>query len=220
MSEAFAESNLPSQAGLLAQLSDVDRRHLSEAMQTLLAHGAILGLEQGQGELYAWGRQNFEWLREMMRLAGFQVFNEHESRLIQASPQVASLTLRLRQDATIVLLALWYEFDTQVRDQGATLVSLTVKQLNQLLREKLLPDLKEPPSRARLLEILRQAQRFNLVRLQLNEPFEASEIEILSTLKRVIPFQDLEDWTRTADPHKNPGAAMEEPGVDSEENES
>ena len=197
-------------APLLARLSDLDRQRMGEALQTLLVHGSILGLEAGQGELYAWCRQNLEWMREVAALVGLQVHNEHESRLIQAIPQRPALMLRLRQDATIVLLALWYEYDRQVRDQGATEVKLTVEQLNQLLKEKLLPDLKEPPSRGRLLEILRQAQRFNLIRLAPADPFEQSQIEILPTLKRVIPFQDLNDWTRTAVLHQNPGTARVE----------
>ena len=202
--------NAPAATSVLAQLTDADRARLGEAMQTLLARGSILGLEHGQGELYTWCRQNFDWLRETMALTGFQVANEHESRVIQATPQKASLTLRLRQDATVVLLALWYEFDTQVRDHGATAVSLTVEQLNQLLHEKLLPDLKELPSATRLLEILRQAHRFNLVNLEVVTPFEQSQIEVLPTLRRVIPFQDLADWTKTAELHKTPVAANSE----------
>jgi hypothetical protein len=212
--------NAPGATPLLAQLTDADRNRLAEAMQTLLARGSILGLEHGQGELYAWCRQNSDWLREIMALAGFQVSNEHESRLIQATPQKASLTLRLRQDATVVLLALWYEFDTQVRDHGATTVSLTVEQLNQLLHEKLLPDLKEPPSPTRLLEILRQAHRFNLVNLDIAEPFEQSQIEVLPTLRRVIPFQDLADWAKTAELHKNPATLDGEDAGHSEEADS
>lgn len=190
---------------LLGALTDVDRVRMSEALQALLAHGSILGLEAGQYELYSWCRQNLEWLREVALIVGLHVANEHESRLIQASPLKSSLTLRLRQDATIVFLALWYEFDTQVREQGATEVRLTVEQLVRLLQEKLLPDLKEPPSRGRLLEILRLGQRYNLLRIEILTPFEESRIEILPSLRRVIPFQDFADWARTANLHKNAG---------------
>ena len=140
-------------------------------MQELLAHGSVLGLEPGKAELYAWCRNNSEWLREAGALLGLTVFAEHESRLVQAVPQRPGLTVQLRQDATLVLLALWYEFDTQIRDQGATQVLLTVEQLNQLLKEKLLPDLKSQPSAGRLREILGQARRFNLLRVDFSEPF-------------------------------------------------
>ena len=109
-----------------------------------------------------------------------------------------------------MLLALWYEFDTQVRDHGATEVRLTVEQLNQLLKEKLLPDLKSQPSAGRMREILAQARRFNLVRVDFDEPFEKSGIEVLPTLKKVIQFNDLEDWNKTADLHRNPAEAESE----------
>ncbi len=48
--------NTPTPAPLL-RLTDVDRARLGEALQALLAHGSILGLESGEGDLYAWSRQ-------------------------------------------------------------------------------------------------------------------------------------------------------------------
>jgi len=188
----------------LLPLTDTDRTRLSEVLQELLAHGSILGLEPGQDKLYDWCRHNPDWLREAAALIGLAVHTEHESRLVQAIPQKPSLTLNLRQDATLVLLALWYEFDTQVRDHGATDVRLTVEQLNQLLKEKLLPDLKSQPSAGRMREILSQARRFNLVRVDFDEPFEKSGIEVLPTLKKVIQFNGIEDWVKTAELHRNP----------------
>jgi hypothetical protein len=213
--------NPPSPAPLL-RLGDPDRARLGEALQALLAHGSILGLESGDGDLYAWSRQNFDWLRETASLAGLTVTMEHESRLIQAVPEHPALTLSLRQDVTIVLLALWYEYDTQVRDHGAAQVTLSVEQLNQLLKEKLLPDLKSQPSAGRMLEILRQAQRFNLIRFESAQPFEQSRVEVLKTLPRVIQFNGIAEWTRTADLHKNPQTTPSdaaEPGAEVEETE-
>lgn len=201
------EINKPAATPLL-HLIDTDRMRLGEALQALLAHGSILGLEPGDANLYVWSRQNFDWLREVAGLAGLSVSMEHESRLIQAVPERPALTLSLRQDVTIVLLALWYEYDTQVRDHGAAQVMLSVEQLNQLLKEKLLPDLKTQPSAGRMLEILRQAQRFNLIRFEVAQPFEQTRIEVLKTLPRVIQFNEIAEWTRTADLHKNPQAAI------------
>lgn len=215
------EINKPAPTPLL-NLSDGDRARLGEALHALLAHGSILGLETGDADLYTWSRQNLDWLREVSALAGLSVSMEHESRLIQAVPERPALTLALRQDVTIVLLALWYEYDTQVRDHGAAQVMLSVEQLNQLLKEKLLPDLKSQPSAGRMLEILRLAQRFNLIRLEVAQPFEQSRIEVLKTLPRVIQFNEIAEWTRTAELHKNPQAASseaEENGNETEETE-
>ena len=52
--------NTPTPAPLL-RLTDADRARLGEALQALLAHGSILGLESGDGDRYAWCRQNFDW---------------------------------------------------------------------------------------------------------------------------------------------------------------
>jgi hypothetical protein len=208
----------PPSLGSLLPLPDPDRLRLSEVLQELLAHGSILGLEPGRAELYEWCRQNGEWVREAAALIGLAIYSEHESRLVQAIPQRASLTLNLKQDATIVLLALWYEFDTQVREHGATQVSLTIRQLNQLLKEKLLPDLKSQPSAGRLREILIQARRFNLLRVDFVDPFDTSRIEVLPTLKKVIQFNAIEEWTRTAELHRNP-SILEDPEVISTDEE-
>ncbi|MFN7138587.1 MAG: DUF4194 domain-containing protein [Limisphaerales bacterium] len=196
-----------SSSGLIL-LNPNDKARLEEAIQELLVHGSILGLEPGQGELYDWCRQNPDWLREAAALVGLTIYNEHESRMVQAIPRKSALTLSLKQDATLVLLALWYEYDTQVRDQGATEVRLTVEQLNQLLKEKLLPDLKSQPSAGRMREILVIGRRYNLVRVEFAEPFEKSTIEVLPTLKKVIQFNDIEEWNKLAAMHQNPLAGQ------------
>lgn len=200
----------PAEAGgLLSRLTEHDRDRLGAALQELLVHGSILGLEPGGAELYAWARQNFDWVRELAAIAGLEVRCEHESRFIQAIPKSSALLLRLKQDATLVLLALWYEYDTQVRDQGASDVILTVEGLNRLLKEKLLPELKGVPTETRMREILRQAERKNLLRLKLEPAFENSIIRVLPSLKTVIPFRDLEEWSQTAATHQKAATPVE-----------
>ncbi len=182
---------------LLSRLSSHERERLGEALRRLLAYGSILGAEAGQGELYHWGYQNRDWLEEIAALLDLKLFWEHELRLVQAVPQRGDFLLRLKLDATLVLLALWYEFDTAIRDRGETPpVTLTAEQLNDSLRSKFEPLKRHLPSPTRLREILVQAQRKNLLRFTPDADFPNSGIEILSTLKRVIPFQDLEEWSR------------------------
>jgi len=123
---------------------------------------------------------------------------------VQALPREPAFLLRLRQDATLVFLALWYEYDTQLREQGHNEARLSVEHLNRLLQEKLLPDLKGVPAKQRLGEILRLAQRYRLVRFEEHDPFEQSFIEVLPTLSRVLDFNTLDEWTRTADLHRAP----------------
>jgi hypothetical protein len=201
----------------LLRLPEADRAQLGDALQELLAHGSILGLEAGQSALYHWCRQNFEWLRETSALLGLDVALLHEERMVQALPRQASMQLRLRQDATLVWLALWYAGDVRWRDEGQTQALLSVGELNALLKDQLLPDLLSLPTRTRLREILRQAARFNLIRFTPADPFEESGIEVLPAIRRVVPFQDFADWTRSAAVFKQDAAPDPDPDPDPED---
>lgn len=190
---------LPNSQGLLARLQPHDQERLGEALRRLLAHGSILGLEPAQTDLYHWCHQNRPWVEEVAGLLDLKLHWEHQDRLVQAVPQTSALLLRLKLDATLVLLTLWYEFDTAIRDRGETPpVKLTAQQLNDSLAAKFEPLRKFQPSPSRLREILSLAQRKNLLRFTPDPAPERSVIEILPTLKRVIPFQDIEEWNKNA----------------------
>ena len=197
MSDLPADSPAPAPGSWLG-IAEPDRARLAEALQELLAHGSILGMETGQSALYHWCRQNFDLLRETAALTGLEVFLQHDERLVQALPRVSSLQLRLQKDATLVWLALWYVADVRWRDESQPQAQLTVGQLNGVLKDTLLPDVSGLPARGRLREILSQAARYNLITFQPAEPFEESGIEILPAIRRVVPFQDIADWTRNA----------------------
>jgi hypothetical protein len=197
---------------LLSRLSANDRERLGEALRRLMAHGSILGLEPSQTDLYHWCYQNRSWMDEMARLLDLKLHWEHAERTVQAVPQSAAFLLRLKLDATLVLLTLWYEFDAAIRDRGETPpVRLTAQQLNDSLAAKFEPLKKFQPSPTRLREILSLAQRKNLLRFTVDESLERSIIEIFPTLKRVIPFQSIEDWNKNADRYL---AAAREAGAD------
>lgn len=209
----------PNSNGLLARLPEADRERLGEALRRLVANGAILGTEPGLADLYQWAQLNREWTEEMAALLDLKLFWDHELRLVQAVPQSGAFTLRLKLDATLVLLTLWYEFDTAVRDRGETPpVRITVAQFNDSLRTKFEPLRKSLPSPTRLVEILRLAQRKSLLRFTPAEQPADAGIEILPTLKRVIPFQDLADWSRHAERHL--AAALAKDDADAEEEDA
>jgi hypothetical protein len=182
----------------LLNLPEAERLRLGEALRELLAAGSISGLEPSRSALYHWCRQYFDWLKEAAALAGLEVALIHEERLVQAIPQTAALRLKLRQDATLVWLALWYAGDVRWRDEGQDQAFLSVAELLGLLQDQLLPDAVGQLPRTRMRGILRQAERFNLIRFQIAEPFEESGIEILPAIRRVIPFRELAAWTEAA----------------------
>ncbi len=185
---------------LLSRLQPQDRERLGEALRRLLANGSILGLEPAQTDLYHWCHQNRPWLDEFAALLDLKLYWEHQDRTVQAVPQGAAFLLRLKLDATLVLLTLWYEFDTAIRDRGETPpVRLTAQQLNDSLVAKFEPLKKFQPSPTRLREILSLAQRKNLLRFTPEAAPERMVIEIFPTLKRVIPFQSIEEWNKNAE---------------------
>jgi hypothetical protein len=189
-----------SPGGLLGRLPEGDREHLGEALRRLLAAGSILGLEPAQTDLYHWCYQNRPLLEEMAAMLDLKLFWEHADRTVQAIPQGAAFLQRVKLDATLVLLTLWYEFDTAIRDRGEVPpVRLTSQQLNDSLAAKFEPLRKFQPGPTRLREILALAQRKNLLRYHAADVPERSVIEILPTLKRVIPFQNIEEWNRNAE---------------------
>lgn len=204
-------------ANVLLRLEPTDRARLGEALRTLLDHGSILGGEGPHSDLYHWAYANRPWVEEMGALFDLRLFWEHESRLVQAVPQSGAFLLRLRLDATLVVLTLWYEFDSAVRDRGETPpIVLTAEQLNDALRTKFEPLKKAMPSHTRLIEILRLAQRKNLLRFTAGADAARTRIEVLPTIKRVIPFQDLADWTRHADRFLTTETATETADEDAE----
>jgi hypothetical protein len=185
---------------LLLRLQPGDREHLGDALRKLMAHGSILGLEPAQTDLYHWSYQNRPWLDEMAALLDLKLHWEHADRTVQAVPQSSAFLLKFKLDATLVLLTLWYEFDTAIRDRGETPpVRLTAQQLNDSLAAKFEPLKKFQPSPTRLREILSLAQRKNLLRFTPNDALERSIIEVLPTLKRIIPFQNIEEWNKNAE---------------------
>lgn len=191
---------VPGSTGLLSRLSENDRLRLGEALRRLLTHGSILGLEPSQTDLYHWSHQNRECLEELSALLDLRLHWEPQDRVVQAVPQSAGFLLRVNLRTTLVLLTLWYEFDMAIRDRGETPpVRLTVQQLNDALTAKFEPLRKHLPGPAQLREILALGQRKNLLRYEPEPAFEQTRIEILPTLKRVIPFQDIAEWTRHAD---------------------
>lgn len=217
MSNDLPIAEIPEDTPSLLRLSDEDRARLGEAVQELLVHGSILGLDSGRSALYHWCRQYFDWVKEASALVGLDVALMHEERMVQAIPRTSALQIRLRQDATLVWLALWYAADVRWRDEGQTQAFLSVAELNGLIKDQLLPDAVGLLTRTRMKEILRQAARFHLIRFEPAEPFEESGIEVLPAIRRVVPFRDLAAWTETAVGFQKTEGLAEEPVIIEEE---
>ena len=186
MSEEF--SPLVNTATLLPELSDSDRENLQAAVSELFHRQAILRDLPGDRELFDWARLRFSWVREICRLIGFEVILNEDDQLIYALPGERATLRKLRTEWTLVLLSLWYDYDVQLRAEGAPVI-FTVEAFNESLKTKLGD--RQPPSTT-LKEILRFFAARKLVRMDYAEEFPRSKIEVLPTIRFVLPFGELE----------------------------
>ena len=173
-----------------------DHQMLQDIAHRLLAHGSLLRARASERALYDWSVEHLPWLEEWATLLGLKIILQRNDRLLMAIPLVPSMTRRLRRDETLVALALWYDYDVEVREEGAHEVFLTVRDFNESFRSKF-PSI-QPLSASRLKEILRGFARFNLIETDWTDDFSDSVIQVLPTLRFAIPFPDIEEWLKVA----------------------
>lgn len=173
-----------------------DRQMLQDVAHRLLAHGSLLRSRASEKALYDWAVEHMAWLEEWAHLLGLKIIVQRDDRLIMAVPEVPSMTRRLRRDETLVALALWYDYDVEVRENGAHDVFFTVRDFNEQFCSKF-PSM-QPLSASRLKEILRGFARFNLIETDWTDDFSDSVIQVLPTLRFAIPFPDIEEWLKVA----------------------
>lgn len=198
---------------LTTGMNESDREQLQECLQRLLASGAIL--REDHRDLYDWGRLHREAVDELCGLAGLKLVWEPDNRLVLAIPQHPRLLRRLRQDETLIVLALWYDFDRQVKDEGRTPedVGFRVKEFSEQFEAKFRN--LQLPAATRLLEILHLLEKKSVVRLsETAGPFPEIVIRVLPTIRYLVPFSALEEWTRTRDRHLASGATDDEGGTE------
>jgi len=180
----------------LPEVDENDRERLRETSHRLLAHGSILREEHR--DLHDWCQNRTQLIEEWASILGLKIVWLREERIIAAVPETPGLLRKLRLDETVVTLALWYDFHSEVSERGAgtSEVVLTFRDFNQRFDNKF-TKLKRL-SESRMREILRLLDRKNLVRLTGAEDLPSASIRVLPTIRFVIPFQDIEDWFRLA----------------------
>lgn len=190
-----APQELPSELPLLVGIEQRDRVRLRETLLRLLHHTAILRDDPGCAEIYDWANLHRAWVREIAALIGYDVTFEEPFRLILCVPQEQGIIRRLTIEESCVAMVLWHDYDAALRE-GATRVCLTVKNLNDSFAAKLKGV--KLPTRAGMKAALQLLHRHRLIRLSAAEDFADSTIEVLHTLRLVMPFQQLDEWQRQA----------------------
>ena len=111
----------------------------------------------------------------------------------------------LRVSLTLVAMALWYDFDRAVQEDGKAPdeVVFSVREFNEHLETKF--EGIQLPTKSRLTEILRLLERKSLVRvtdIASSGGFAAATIRVLPTIRFIIPFPSLEEWQRQCERHQ------------------
>lgn len=204
------DADLPPEPQLLAGLDDRDRSRLRETLQRLTNHTAILRDDPGAVEIYEWANLHRAWVREMGALVGYEVLFEEPFRLILAIPKDVAMMRRLTLEESCIAMVLWHDYDAALRE-GASMVKMTIKNVNDSFAAKLKGV--KLPTKAGMKSALQLFHKHRLVRLTTATDFADSIIEILHTLRLVMPFQQLEDWQKQAQLYikEKDMAATEEP---------
>lgn len=179
-------------------IPDEDREAVSEILTRLLAHGALLGHDGRERQLYLLARNDLgNRLAEYFAPLNLEVYFDPDDPIVQLRPEPGNcgLSSRFNKAETLVILSLWRLYHDVRMEQTVKGVFVTVKRLWETLKihfEDIVP-----PNETQLRQILGRLRDHRMVRTQRasdDDSFDASTIEILPTLHRAIPFDDPSDW--------------------------
>ena len=199
-----------------SDVPDADRAALREVLAELLGRGVLLGDEGSGRELYMLARDHYRThLEDYLAPLALELIVDDENSLLQARPRTESCLLlgRFDKDETLVLLALWRLYDDEISTGSQEAVIVTVDQLWAAL--KVYFDKVATPEKSQIESCLVRLRRHRLVRTLKPEGMTQAgemQIEILPSLSRVIPFDDIAAWQARVETFQPPkdGSAVEE----------
>ncbi len=199
-----------------SDVPDADRAALREVLAELLGRGVLLGDEGSGRELYMLARDHYRThVEDYLAPLALELIVDDENSLLQARPRTESCLLlgRFDKDETLVLLALWRLYDDEISTGSQEAVIVTVDQLWAAL--KVYFDKVATPEKSQIESCLVRLRRHRLVRTLKPEGMTQAgemQIEILPSLSRVIPFDDIAAWQARAETFQPPkdGSAVEE----------
>ncbi|WP_411826489.1 DUF4194 domain-containing protein [Luteolibacter sp. AS25] len=175
---------------------DEDRAGIRDILAELLGRGTLLG-DGGSGrDLFLLARDHYrEHIADYLAPLGLELVVDDDFSLLQARPQpeTCHLLAQFTKDETLLLLVMWRAWDDHRTNEISSAVVLTVDDLWTRFRntfEKI-----DPPEKTHLDSLLARLKRHRLIRTRRPDGAEnlgETLIEILPSLPRVIPFDDLE----------------------------
>ncbi len=184
-----------------------NRSALSDILTELLAHGALLGDTGRDRELYLLARDYEREIREYLAPLHLELVPDPDRPILQLRPVPGDcgLMARFSKAETLLVLTLWRIYHDARMETVTETVVVMANDIWQRLR--LYFESVTAPTEAHLKDMLGHLRNRRLVRLQWHEDtsrFGESQIEILPTLPRVIPFEDAAAWEQQASLYRQP----------------
>jgi hypothetical protein len=130
---------------------------------------------------------------------------------VRPVPGDCGLVARFNKAETLLVLTLWRIYHDARMERTVETVVVSANDIWQRL--KLYFEQVDLPNPSQLREMLIKLRKRRLLRVQWNEDaaqFGESQVEILPTLPRVIPFENAPAWQQQVDLYLQPGAEPEE----------
>jgi hypothetical protein len=190
-----------------SRIPESERAAVSDILSELLAHGALMGESGRDRELYLLAREYQRELAEYLAPLQLELRLDPDRPILQLRPVPGDCALmaRFNKAETLLVLTLWrMEHDARMENVVAS-VFVTANQVWERLR--LYFETVSPPTEAQLREMLGKLRNRRFLRIQWSEdavPFGESQIEILPTLARAIPFENAAAWEQQAALYRAP----------------
>lgn len=181
-----------------SDVPDSDRAALREVLAELLGRGVLLGDEGSGRELYLLARDHYRsHVEDYLAPLALELIVDEENSLLQARPRTESCLLlgRFDKDESLVLLTLWRLYDDEISTGSQEAVIVTMDQLWAAL--KVYFDKIITPEKSQIESCLVRLRRHRLIRTLKPEGMTQAgelQIEVLPSLARVIPFDDITAW--------------------------
>ncbi len=190
-----------------------DRTGLSDVLTELLGHGALLGDSGRDHELYMLARQYQREIGEYLAPLHLELVPDPDRPIFQIRPVPGDcgLMARFNKAETLLVLTLWRIYHDARMER--TLETVVVSANDVWQRLKLYFEQVDLPNASQLREMLGKLRNRRLVRLQWHEDpdqFGESQVEILPTLARVIPFENAAAWEQQAALYQQPSTETDE----------
>jgi hypothetical protein len=190
-----------------------DRPGLSDVLTELLGHGALLGDAGRDHELYMLARQYSRELGEYLAPLHLELVPDPDRPILQVRPVPGDcgLVARFNKAETLLVLTLWRIYHDARMERTVETVVVSANDIWRRL--KLYFEEVDLPNPSQLREMLTKLRKRRLVRMQWHEDatqFGESQVEILPTLPRVIPFENADAWQQQVDLYPPAGVEPEE----------